>query len=180
MESNEPRVEIREYLNSDIKYLSENLRDADVCEIKAALNLNPLDGLEMCVKDCDELWVATIDSIPACIFGIQSEKITNQYKDPQDVYAGMIWAMGTDSLFKYPKTLTRTSRKIIKRWLEDHDVLYNYIWSKNELHKKWLKSLGFQFLEDCRIVNEFNEVFEFFCKLAPIEIDDGEVGGGKD
>jgi hypothetical protein len=178
--SKEPRVEIREVLSSDIKYLSENLRDADICEIKAGFNLSPKDGLDMCLEDSDEVWVATIDSIPACIFGLSSEKITNKGADPQDVYAGMIWAMGTDSLFKYPKTLTRTSKKVIGRWLLEHDVLYNYIWSKNNLHKKWLKSLGFSFLEDCRVVNEFNEVFEFFCKLAPIKIDPAAAGGGMD
>ena len=178
--SKDIRVEVREVLSSDLKYLSNNLRDADVLEIRASMNLSPIDGLDKCVNDSDECWVATIDSIPACIFGLSSEKITNESKDPQDVYAGLVWAMGTDSLFKYPKTLTRTSRKVIGRWLEDHDVLYNYIWSKNNLHKTWLKSLGFTFLEDCRVVNEFNEVFEFFCKLAPIEIDDLEEGGGGD
>ena len=57
---------------------------------------------------------------------------------------GLIWMLCTNAINDYPLTFAREA----KRWIESRQepLLWNYMDPRNEVHKKLLKFLGFNFL----------------------------------
>lgn len=157
-----PDIQIREYLDSDLNYLSNNLREIDRKELEALFDESVKDGLEYSVEQTDDLWVVTHKQIPCMIFGI-----SDRTEEGECARSGLIWAVGTDEVYKHKKALNEISRNVIDHWLKEYDVLFNYIWEENELHKKWLLNLGFIFFEEDYIVSPAEEKFVFFCQFSP-------------
>ena len=154
----EIRYQIREVITpQDLDYLADNLREADKNEIKAFNGMGAREGLEFCVENNDEVWIACVEGVPACIFGLSESGF-----EDDDNSSAVIWAMGTDLLFKHKKALHLISRKVINDWLDKYDVLFNYIWEKNEVHIEWLKRMGFTILPDTYLTGEGGgEIFTF-------------------
>ena len=162
-------IQIREIITpQDLDYLAANLREADKAEMKAFNGMDPREGLEYCIEGDKETWIATVEGVPCCIFGLTEILV----EDDDDTKSGVIWAMGTDLLFKYKGHLNRISKKIINNWLEKYDVLFNYIWEKNEVHRQWLKRMGFIIMPETYIQSDMGEKFDMFIQFAPIDIEE--------
>lgn len=57
---------------------------------------------------------------------------------------GSPWMLGTEDLRRC-WSLLRECREILEGYLEDYKHLANACWSKNDVHIKWIKWLGFTF-----------------------------------
>jgi hypothetical protein len=60
--------------------------------------------------------------------------------------AGSIWLLATDDIEKYQITFLRHSKKVLKELQQDYLALHNYVDARNSLHIKWLKWMGFTFI----------------------------------
>lgn len=159
------KVQIREIITpQDLDYLAENLREADKNEIKAFNGMEPREGLQYCIEGNSETWIACVEGVPCCIFGL-----TEVEGDDEESKSGVIWAMGTELLFQHKKTLNLVSRKVIRDWLEKYDVLFNYIWEHNTTHLEWLKRMGFIVMPETYLKSDMGEKFLLFVQFAPIE-----------
>lgn len=159
------RIAIREFLDSDIDFVASNMRKEDQEEVKALLDLDPKKALIYSVENSHEVWTFHVDGVPAAIFGI------SDHTEPDDeARSGLIWTLGTDQFFKYKKETCNLASKVFENWLEEYDVLYNYIWEGNKTHQNWLKRMGFIIFEEEFIEGIEGDKFFFFANFSyPVE-----------
>jgi len=165
----EVRVQIREVITpQDLDYLADNLREGDRLEMLAYNGMEPREGLQYCVDNNDEVWVACVEGVPCCLFGLQEQ----MFEDDEENSSAVIWALGTDLLFQHKKLMALISRKVIRDWLNRYDVLFNYIWEENEVHRNWLERMGFTVLPDTFIKSEMGEKFLLFLQFSPVNMEE--------
>lgn len=157
-----PDIQIREYLESDFHYLASNLRDIDKKELEALFDEEVEAGLKYSIESADHIWVATHKQIPCMIFGV-----SDRTEEGECTRSGLVWALGTNEVYKHIKALHEISQNVLNHWFEEYDVLFNYIWDENELHKAWLKNLGFIIFEEEYIISKAEEKFVFFALYSP-------------
>lgn len=58
---------------------------------------------------------------------------------------GLIWLLCTENVEKFPIKFLRATKKWTGVLLQSVPRLYNCVWTKNQLHVKWLKWLGAEF-----------------------------------
>lgn len=161
---------IREYLDSDLDYLAENLREADKAEILALDGSKPKEGLKTCIEGNTELWVITLDNNPVMLYGLKAVLP----EDDSEGLGGQIWALGTDAVFDYPRKLTTLSKKIISTWFTTYDFLFNYVWEGNGKHIKWIEKMGFTVFEDKYFTSKMDEKFLFFTQFYSPNLEEEE------
>lgn len=83
----------------------------------------------------------------------------------QDERVGNVWMLCTPEVVKLPHTFVRNSRKWIKEVEQDYDLLWNYADSRNTLHHKLLKHLGFKALNQVNI-GPYNLPYFEICRLT--------------
>jgi len=162
MSINYPRVSIREVLESDIDFIAQNIRKADKQELEALFGVSHEEGLKISIEGNDELWVAVVDNLPVCIFGI-----SDRSEEQDEHRTGLVWAIGTNNLFHLKKELNAVSKKVIEKWLDEYDILFNYVWEKNVIHHRWLKKMGFIIMENEYMETDQGDKFYFFVQYSP-------------
>lgn len=60
----------------------------------------------------------------------------------------VIWMLCTSKVEKHFVKFLRYCRETLRYLLEDKKILYNNVWKENELHVKWLKWMGAEFLKE--------------------------------
>jgi hypothetical protein len=93
-----------------------------------------LEGLKMGDKT---LTMVAPTGIPVGLLGVGKSMIEG---------AGSIWLLATDDIEKYQITFLRHSKKVLKELQQDYLALHNYVDARNSLHIKWLKWMGFTFI----------------------------------
>lgn len=121
----------------DVLNISKELRSDDVNELYAATGNTPVVALlESYLYPNTATWVASIDDKPAIIFGVTLSPI-----------GGVPWLLATPQIEKAPISFLRGCREWYKLFLHQYGELRNFVDERNELHIKWLKWLGFDFIK---------------------------------
>jgi len=120
----------------DLKYVAANLREIDKIEAFYQTGQEPLQALQF-TYICSQVNMAIADDYdqPIGLCGVVSD--------------GIIWMVATDKLFankKYRIQLIRKGREWVESLLKKYKVLYNFVYAENDSAIKWLKSLGFTFI----------------------------------
>jgi len=120
----------------DLRYVAANLREIDKIEAFYQTGQEPLQALQF-TYICSQVNMAIADDNdqPIGLCGVVSD--------------GIIWMVATDKLFankKYRIQLIRKGRKWVESLLKKYKVLYNFVYAENDSAIKWLKSLGFTFI----------------------------------
>lgn len=152
---------IREFKESDVDYVANNMRKADADELRALLGVEPKEGLIYSIEHSEEVWTGLADGMPACIFGI-----TDCTDENDDYTSALIWTLGTEQFFKYTKQTCLLTSRVFDSWLEKYDLLFNYIWEGNKKHQNWLKRMGFIIFEDEYVEGVDGDKFYFFANFS--------------
>lgn len=113
------------------------LREKDKREIAVTSGLVPEVSLLIALAGPGEHIVATTpNGEPILIAGIR----------PTHPKVGAIWMMATPLLEKYALPSVRASRDWIEQQHKTYPLLWNAAWQDNDLHVRWLKMLGFNFI----------------------------------
>ena len=120
----------------DLRYVAANLREIDKIEAFYQTGQEPLQALQF-TYICSQVNMAIADDNdqPIGVCGVVSD--------------GIIWMVATDKLFankKYRIQLIRKGREWVESLLKKYKVLYNFVYAENDSAIKWLKSLGFTFI----------------------------------
>lgn len=127
---------IRTSEHFDILPIAYNMRHADIEEIWASNNSTPNEALTnglLCSKPC---LTAELKGVPIAMFGLVPT---------EDEKRSTIWFLGTPEAEKISICFGRLSRLLVKRFLKDHEILFNYVDARNYHSIKWLKWLGAKF-----------------------------------
>jgi len=159
---------IRPAIPTDCVEIARNMREADLMEIKAGGWTDPLlclmDSYERTEKPFTGVW----KGVPCCIFGVTRVRYRMFDDDGNWCSRGMgaPWMLGTDQVGTARWRVLRESQKWLDVVKVDYDILYNRVHSKNTVHIRWLKWLGFQFGSD--VVYPSGEVFkDFSMRIKP-------------
>ena len=121
----------------DIKYLAPRLRQVDKQEILAGTGLIPYEALLIGFnKSAIVFTIFNPKNKPVGIFGVV---------DCGNGIGG-IWLLATNDLPKIKLAFLKECREVIQFLNKKYKILWNYVDCRNELHIKWLKWCGFQFL----------------------------------
>lgn len=120
----------------DLEYLSVHLRDTDKEEV-LAFNSSVLTALQESEDVSYHVKIIDFSGKPAGILGL------SRATDAADG----VWLLGTPELQKNSRVFLRYSKDMIRELfkISDKDTFFNYSYSKNTVHHRWLKWCGATF-----------------------------------
>jgi len=140
----------------DFKFVVENMREMDRIESYYQTDMTPEDALSVTFLGSQiNMTIASDDDEPIGLCGV--------FKD------GCIWCIATDELFnnkKYRIQLIRQGREWVDKLLESYKILYNYVYAENISAIKWLKALGFTFVNLHESYGQQKKPFYEFLRIA--------------
>lgn len=129
---------IRQATVEDIEFLAPRLRQADKAECYAAFGIEPLPIMKAGLVEGDEtLTLVAPTGVPVGVLGVVASEIEG---------AGSIWLVASDDIHQYQMTFLRHSKPVLTVLEQNYLALHNYVDARNELHIKWLKWMGFTFI----------------------------------
>ena len=60
--------------------------------------------------------------------------------------AGVVWMVATDDIYQHQTTFLRNSKRALNHLSENYLVLFNCVDARNSVHIKWLRWMGFTFI----------------------------------
>ena len=123
----------------DVEYIAPRLRQADRNECLASTGNEPLGILQQSLNLGDTtltLRAPTGDRVGVC--GVVPSTAIPE--------AGIVWMVATDDIYQHQITFLRNSKRALQYLSEDYLVLYNCVDARNSVHIKWLKWMGFTFI----------------------------------
>ena len=140
----------------DLRYVANNMREEDKLEAYYQSGQEPLQALQF-TYICSNINMAIADDNdqPIGLCGVVS--------------GGGIWMVATDKLFenkKYKIQLIRKGREWVDNLLKSYKILYNFVYAENTSAIKWLKSLGFTFIQYHEKYGMQNKPFYEFLRIA--------------
>ncbi len=140
----------------DFKFVVENMREMDRLETYYQTDMTPEDALSVTFLGSQiNMTIASDNDEPIGLCGV--------FKD------GCIWCIATDELFnnkKYRIQLIRQGREWVDKLLESYKILYNYVYAENTSAIKWLKALGFTFVNLHESYGQQKKPFYEFLRIA--------------
>ncbi len=140
----------------DFKYVVDNMRIMDKIEAKYQTGLEPELALSYTFLGSQiNMTIADDNDLPIGLCGV--------------IQDGCIWMVATDKLFenkKYRIQLIRQGKIWVDNLLESYKILYNYVYAENTSAIKWLKALGFTFVNYHKEYGKEQKPFYEFLRIA--------------
>lgn len=155
----------KEKNEKDVLYILEHLRAEDLEEVKAVHGELWKEKVfnDIMKTDFDVLMGINKDGdIPVCMGGAWHIE-----RDPKGI--GVVWMLCTDDIVNHKICLLRELKKEFQKYDKNFWYLYNFIYSKNEFSKQWLKWIGFKFDNPRPTGMNIPEGFEFFYRVKNIK-----------
>tara|TARA_B100000123_G_scaffold267248_1_gene240392 strand:+ start:135 stop:587 length:453 start_codon:yes stop_codon:yes gene_type:complete len=147
---------LRKATLKDFKYVVDNMRVMDKIEAHYQTGMNPEDALSFTYMGSEiNMAIANDNDEPIGLCGVQND--------------GCIWCVATDDLYdnkKYRIQLIRQGRDWVDNLLGSYKILYNYVYAENTSAIKWLKSLGFTFVNYHKEFGLQQKPFYEFLRIA--------------
>ncbi len=141
---------------SDLNYVAKNMRTMDQMEAYYQTGKQPEEALRLSyLYGQTNMAIADDNDNPIGLCGVISD--------------GCIWMVATDELFnnrKYKIQLIREGRKWVDCLLKSYDLLYNMVYAENHSAIKWLKSLGFTFVNYHEEYGKESKPFYEFLRIS--------------
>ena len=131
---------IRKAVKDDASSVGSRLRKEDAIEMQSFHgNADPVETLEQGIElSTDQCWtIVKNDETPVAIFGVVPAK--------QGLYAA-VWMMGTNDIKRISREFLRNCVDWMDRLHKNHPLIGNVVFAGNKLHIKWLKYMGFNFI----------------------------------
>ena len=140
----------------DLDYVVKNLRVMDKIEVFYQTGQKPENAIRLSYLYTKEnMAIADDDDNPIGLCGVVSD--------------GCIWMVATDDLFlnkKYRIQLIRQGREWVDSLLKNYNLLYNMVYAENDSAIKWLRCLGFTFIDYHAEYGEHSKPFYEFMRIA--------------
>jgi hypothetical protein len=123
----------------DVIFVAENLRQADRIETETASGKPAVTSLLEALINSSETYAAVLsgDSTPFMLFGVSPDPVRPEY--------GVVWLLATDRVKAAPLMVVQGAAEWLNKWAQKYRVLHNLVDTRNRLHLRWLKLLGFSF-----------------------------------
>lgn len=116
------------------------LRPVDEVEVFLMAGKPPVEALDESVSESTESYVGYIDGNPEAVFGV------GPFPGMPDV--GMPWMVGTEVLAKEYRQWLPIATQLVDRLNDRYPILTNFCLKSNTKAIRWLKFMGFQFIDE--------------------------------
>ena len=118
----------------DMREIARMMRPEDRREIVGLIGPNIETEAHYCMESSECAYVCKCDGVPLAAFGVVR-------KTPFE-NVGVIWMLATKETAKHKVYTGKWTRRGIRAFLNDWDLLYNYVDEGNDRTIAWLKWLG--------------------------------------
>lgn len=156
-----PTAYTRPSVPADIPIVANNMRAADLAELRAHDRDSPQETL-LCglltSKPC--MTICKADGTPVAMWGVT----------PQTEDVGLAWLLGTEDLVQDRATRLRFLREVkaqVTKVMRTYRVLWNCVDARNTVHIRWIRWMGFTFIAKHPNYGAEGRLFLEFCKVSP-------------
>lgn len=146
---------IRPATYEDCLTLAPNLRQEDKDEVWESHGYLPEEALILSFEASPNAQVGTINGEVVCMFGVSPTTIDG---------VGSPWMLASDLIKEVGVEFLRRDKEVLKGMSTGYSFLFNYAWSKNPVHLRWLKWLGFTVSQNPIPFGSNGELFYAFYK----------------
>ena len=152
---------VRPATADDVRYVADNLREADREEILASVGIEPSIALPQYLAEGREVYAAGLcmDNRAEILYGL--DPIFGVER------AAVIWLLSTDRIYDFPVEFVVRTRELYDEAHTRFDLLTNFIDARNTRHIKWLKFLGFTMIRRVEQFGAENRPFIEFASYRP-------------
>ena len=121
----------------DCREVAPNMRSQDAIEVMYSGGRNPLRTLQEAYRvsqECNS--VIHEDGSVVAMFGVAD---FGSFATP--------WLLGTDKLIDTRKEFIPQAKEWVEQTNDKYPLLFNFVHVDNTVSKRWLKSLGFEFIK---------------------------------
>ena len=134
---------VRPSKREDCYNLAKSMRKDDVQELFASTGSNPAQALI----------VAYLSSHRHCYSLILEDEVVGMFGINRiNEKVGIPWLLGSDKLTKYRVEFHKLAYKYLNTFMDEYNVLFNYVDKRNWQAVRWLKVLGFTFT---KLIDEY-------------------------
>lgn len=144
------QLEIRKLTVDDLPEIEANLLPINKEEIMAMRGQTATELFNANPEMMDNTEILVIDGEIVCLGGSMVV--------PQGC---IVWLFGTDKIEKNKRWFAKVISDRFEEMKKTHDLLFSYVYEKNELTKAWLKSMGFTILTG-EPAGKNGEIFHYF------------------
>lgn len=155
--SGSPKHYVRLAEQRDVDYLATRLRVADLDEIAANNGSSPREALQRGYETSTQCYVGVTDDRPFIIFGA----------GPVEQGVGGVWGLGSDDIEAAKMSFLRQSRFWVDVMHKEYPLLFNYVDARNTFHIRWLRWLGFTFINKHPHYGVAHLPFYEFVRISP-------------
>lgn len=131
-------ITIRPSVVADAVSLADRLRPEDKEEVLAAGSISPLASLVTGVMVSRPCFTVLEDGTPQVMLGVVPST------EPE---VGYVWLLASDIITRKPVTFMRQTQGWLDLFHQDYPILTNAVDARNTVHIKWLRSVGFTFID---------------------------------
>lgn len=146
-------VDIRKPTPEAIRFIADNMREADAVEVMASGGYTPVEALEVSIKASLIVGIVYHDDTPLTALGMTRPNLVSN--------VGIPWLLSAEQALKYKREFLRLSPPVIQEMLDICPELVNHVHIENKLSIRWLMWLGFT-VEDPKPINTTGELFRRF------------------
>lgn len=127
---------------SHIQEIASRMRKHDVDECVASGHPDAYDALAKSLACSSTCWTGIINGRPSVMFGVAPINVIDSIGAP--------WLLGTDDVLTVKREFLRAGRAHVGEWIKNYSILTNIVDARNKMSVRWLKRLGFEFLNPVR------------------------------
>lgn len=143
---------------ADITFIAQNMRDADIAELKAAhgegISIDTALYMSFIRSEECSVWL-TPEGEPMAVFGF-----TKLHHRPGVLVP---WLLGTNKLKMHAKAYVAEAKRVIDAKLELAPYLFNFVHASNKASVRFLKLIGFT-IHEAEPFGKKGEMFHMFDK----------------
>lgn len=144
------QLEIRKLTVDDLPEIEANLLPINKEEIMAMRGQTATELFDSNPDLMENTEILVIDGEIVCLGG--------SMESPQ---GNIVWLFGTDKIEKNKRHFAKVISDRFEEMKRKCDLLYSYVYEKNELTKNWLKMMDFKIFEGEQI-GKNGEIFHYF------------------
>lgn len=154
------RAIVRESTLQDATDMAPHLRDADYAELRASIGdlMDPEEVLRIGIEHSDDPRTVEFNGKPIAIFGVVDAKETT----PK---VGWIWMLGTNQIKDIKGQFLRSCKEQLTQQEKPYEVLTNFVDTRNVVHIKWLRWMGFTIIREVENYGAEERTFYEFARV---------------
>lgn len=144
----------RQANRKDILDVVSRLRSCDEEEVRAMTNMSPSSFFSLQTDFSNTYVIFNSDGLNVALAGIT----------PLDNDTAIIWMLATHELEKHQMEFLKHTRTFIDEIAGSYQLLFNWVYAKNEVHIKWLRWCGFTFINKHEVFGAQGKPFYTFVR----------------